>query len=120
ELQELKTRSARRIAANPNFAAVQRYIEQVKAEKEQSLVSLQLDKFLETQRAIRLETEKLDDLKAAGTDYLYRMLETPGMDPDRAQINQEWLGQLREDFYLEETIQIMLDLIEASSRAEAA
>ncbi|NLW56812.1 MAG: carboxy terminal-processing peptidase, partial [Firmicutes bacterium] len=42
ELQELKTRSARRIAANPNFAAVQRYIEQVKAEKEQSLVSLQL------------------------------------------------------------------------------
>ena len=48
------------------------------------------------------------------------MPETPGIDSDGAQINQEWLEQLREGLYLEETIQIMLDLIEASSARRAA
>ncbi len=119
-IPELRARSAQRLAANPNFTTVQRYIEQNKADQEQSRLPLQWKKFIEAQRTLRLETKKLDELKSTGTGLVYRTLETSGLDPDRAQIIQEWLEQLRTDFYLEETIWIMTDLIEAGARAEAA
>ncbi|HBK68841.1 MAG TPA: hypothetical protein DDZ91_09380, partial [Firmicutes bacterium] len=50
KLEELKNRSLQRIEANPNFTLVEKNIEQVRQQKEQSTQPLKLDEFLEKQR----------------------------------------------------------------------
>ncbi len=121
KLEELKNRSLQRIEANPNFTLVEKNIEQVRQQKEQSTQPLKLDEFLEKQRMFQLEAQKLDALKPEERGYKFRALDTTGAkETGREERTQEWLKQVGSDIYLEETIQILNDMIAAGKLAEAA
>ena len=119
-LAELRANSARRLAAHPGFALVQKNIEQVRKQRETTLQPLQLAEFIEQQRKVQLEAEELNTtpLPTIGADWNFIGRRT--QDEVYAAQEKEWLEQLQTDLYLEEAVYVLLDLVRAASQAAAA
>mgnify|MGYP000878762650 CR=1 FL=1 len=119
-LAALKTNSARRLAAHPGFASVQKNIEQVRKQQETTLQPLQLAEFIEQQQKVQLEAEKLNtaSLPPIGADWNF--IGRRAQDEVHAAREKEWLDQLRTDYYLEEAVNVLLDIVKAGRQAAAA
>ena len=120
DLAALRAQSAQRIAANPNFAAVRKNIEQVRKQQEESLQPLQLAKFLEQERKARLEAEQLNKTPELTSGLEFKLLSEQAQNKDQVELEREWLKQLETDFYLEESIWILNDLITVQGLKDAA
>ena len=118
DLAALRAQSAQRIAANPNFTAVQKNIEQVRKQQEESLQPLKLAKFLEQERKARIEAEQLNKSPELSSGLEFTLLGAAAKD--RAELEKEWLDQLRIDLYLEEAFWIVNDLFTAEELKDAA
>ncbi len=120
DLATLRANSARRLAANPFFTAVQKSVEQVRKQQEATLRPLQLAKFLEARRRLGFETEELNAGVDRTTGLEFKLLSPRENREGQAELEQEWLEQLEKDFYLEESVNVLLDMIAATSLAAAA
>ncbi|HBR28045.1 MAG TPA: tail-specific protease, partial [Firmicutes bacterium] len=98
DLATLRAQSAQRIAANLNFDTVQKNIELVCKQQEESLQPLKLAKFLERERKARLEAEQLNKTPDLSSGVEFKLLNGQAQN---AELEQEWLKQLETDFYLE-------------------
>jgi carboxyl-terminal processing protease len=120
DLATLKANSAARINANPNFTVTQKSIERVRQQQEESLQPLKLAKFLERERKVRLEAEKLNKTLELKSGLQFKLVGEAAKNKDQAELQQEWLDQLSTDFYLEEAFWIVHDLFTAQGHKEAA
>lgn len=116
DLATLRAQSAQRIAANLNFDTVQKNIELVCKQQEESLQPLKLAKFLERERKARLEAEQLNKTPDLSSGLEFKLLDGQAQN---AELEQEWLKQLETDFYLEESVNVILDLMAVAPAAAA-
>mgnify|MGYP000922289518 FL=1 len=116
DLATLRAQSAQRIAANLNFDTVQKNIELVCKQQEESLQPLKLAKFLERERKARLEAEQLNKTPDLSSGVEFKLLNGQAQN---AELEQEWLKQLETDFYLEESVNVILDLMAVAPAAAA-
>ena len=116
DLATLRAQSAQRIAANLNFDTVQKNIELVCKQQEESLQPLKLAKFLERERKARLEAEQLNKTPDLSSGVEFKLLNGQAQN---AELEQEWLKQLETDFYLEESVNVILDMMAAAPAAAA-
>ncbi|NLC52881.1 MAG: carboxy terminal-processing peptidase [Firmicutes bacterium] len=119
-LAVLAANSAQRIAAHPGFALVQKNIEQIRKQQEATLQPLQLAEFIEHERKVQLDAEKLNatPLPTIGTDWNF--VGKREQDEGHAAWEQEWLDQIQTDLYLEEAVNVLLDILSANHQAVAA
>lgn len=118
DLKKLAANSEQRIAENQGFQLVNKNIERVLAEKQSSAQSLKLETFLRQKEAEEAEKSAFEHLKAQKSKYVFTAINRKKADAgDGAegkevfQANAEWIQALSEDFYLEEAINILQDLI---------
>ena len=116
DLATLRAQSVQRIAANLNFDTVQKNIELVCKQQEESLQPLKLAKFLERERKARLEAEQLNKTPDLSSGVEFKLLNGQAQN---AELEQEWLKQLETDFYLEESVNVILDMMAAAPAAAA-
>ena len=116
DLATLRAQSVQRIAANLNFDTVQKNIELVCKQQEESLQPLKLAKFLERERKARLEAEQLNKTPDLSSGLEFKLLNGQAQN---AELEQEWLKQLETDFYLEESVNVILDMMAAAPAAAA-
>ncbi len=116
DLATLRAQSAQRIAANLNFDTVQKNIELVCKQQEESLQPLKLAEFLERERKARLEAEQLNKTPDLSSGVEFKLLNGQAQN---AELEQEWLKQLETDFYLEESVNVILDMMAAAPAAAA-
>ena len=116
DLATLRAQSVQRIAANLNFDTVQKNIELVCKQQEESLQPLKLAKFLERERKARLEAEQLNKTPDLSSGVEFKLLNGQAQN---AELEQEWLKQLETDFYLEESVNVILDLMAVAPAAAA-
>lgn len=119
-LAVLKANSAQRIAAHPGFALVQKNIEQIRKQQEETRQPLQLTEFIEQERKAQLEAERQNGtaLPTIGTDWNF--VGRRAQDEGHAAREQGWLEQLQTDLYLEEAVNVLLDILSANNQAVAA
>src|SRR5690606_34376510 len=117
-LAELQANSARRIAAHPGFALVEKNIERVRKQREATRQPLQLAAFIEQERQAQLEAEKFNATPTIGADWNF--IGRKAQDEVHAAREKEWLDQLQTDIYLEEAVHVLLDIINANRQAVAA
>jgi len=114
-METLKKNSEERIKASPQFSKVIANAMRIKEFQEETIVPLQLDQY----RAIDMEREvesnefkkafvKIDGLKSQNL-----AIDDPYIQADSSRIgrNQAWMDNMQKDIYIQETMNIMKDLV---------
>jgi carboxyl-terminal processing protease len=114
-MQTLKKNSEARIQASPQFSKVIANAMRIKEFQEETVVPLQLDQY----RAIDMAREeestdfkkafvKIDGLKPQNV-----AMDLPAIQADSSKIgrNQAWFDSMQKDIYIQETMNIMKDLV---------
>ncbi len=114
-MDKLKEKSAKRIAENNAFSTVQEKSLELKAQKNESVQSLNIDSFIKEKQEIEASNKKYEDIVAkeiAGFSIknLTSDLKSVESDSTKMKRNKEWLKGLQKDIYLYETTNILGDL----------
>lgn len=121
DLEGLRKKSAKRISQDSTFVLVEMQGKLMKEMREESQMPLQLSAF-EQELALRdqrmdkfdgLMKDTVPDLHVHNLDADQAYLQT---DSSRIARRDQWIGQIKKDIYLEESLHIMQDLIEADPR----
>ena len=121
DLEGLRKKSAERISQDSTFVLVEMQGKLMKEMREESQMPLQLSAF-EQELALRdqrmdkfdgLMKDTVPDLHVHNLDADQAYLQT---DSSRIARRDQWIGQIKKDIYLEESLHIMQDLIEADPR----
>lgn len=113
---KLMMNSKERIASNPTFQLIEENAKRIKSNSDETNFPLSFKAFDAKMDAFEAESEKYKDLYEREIEGLNISM----MDQDMAKIqidssriarNDRWIEGLQKDLYLEETIQIMYDMI---------
>lgn len=114
-LEQVKKNSAARVQKSQGFKGV---LDKAKAKKERldySMVSLNYDKYKVAQNIARPNGGRANNrtkgLIEIQVNNLPQDKETIQSDIDRKQRNEEWIGKIRTDIYVEECVFILEDLL---------
>lgn len=113
-IDKIRKRSEERVKASAQFAKVNAYALQIKANQEETVVPLQLDQYRALDKTRAAESEAFR--KAFGQIDKLKMnnlaVDIPAIQSDSSRIgrNEAWFETLKKDIYIEETLQIMKDL----------
>ena len=114
-LDELKARSASRVAESPTFGRIQDNAERVKRQRERDTYPLALSEFEELQRANRTEAEMYDDLFEdvvnPGVLNLEVDLEPILEDESKVARNDDFKQSVSKDVYIREAVEIVEDMV---------
>jgi carboxyl-terminal processing protease len=114
DISTLKTNSAKRISAISDFALVNENSERMKAQKGETLVNLNLKKYRATQKQLKEEGKKYNNIfkdKTSVTAFsLQEDLARFKGDSIKIAGAQDWVKTLGKDAYLEETVNIMQEM----------
>lgn len=115
-IDELAAASATRIKSHPSFAKVLDNAKRLKKNKDQKIYSLNIDQFVSTMDQREDEAEEYKDLfdkdvKGLKLNNLAVDLPKINSDESKQARNEEWLKNLQKDFYVEEALHIMKDMI---------
>ncbi|WP_420458293.1 carboxy terminal-processing peptidase [Neolewinella sp.] len=114
-LDELKARSASRVADSPTFGRIQENAERVKRQRDRDTYPLALTDFEELQRANRTEAEMYDDLfddvVNPGVLNLEVDLEPILEDESKVARNDDFKQSVGKDVYIREAVQIVEDMV---------
>lgn len=116
-ISDLKTKSTIRIANHADFQLIEENAMRLKENKDESIVSLNLETYREYMRVLEKESDKYSGImKDTITQLLARNmtedLKKLSMDESIAAKNEDWVGDVRRDIYLEETLHVMRDMID--------
>ena len=115
DIDNLISNSSKRIKENPEFGLILENAKRLKQNKEQSVYSLNLEKFDDFLVKREEESEKYKDLMdtelnsfeisnlLADVDYIQS-------DSSRIARNEDWLAGLQKDIYVEEVLNILNDM----------
>ena len=113
DIQKLKKQSLERVDASEGFQYIKQLEKTYQRQKEQSIISLKLSDFRKEQASNKEESGKLDSIAA-------KLPEIPVFSPDEANgfaptdsvkkaVHQEWVKQVKKDFYIREAIEVIRD-----------
>ena len=110
----VKQRSAERVNANPIFNAIKEstaWMEKLN----QKVYSLQLTKYRDEQKKIRESFKKIDEANKNLTKLQVNLLQADSLklsaDQDKLERRKQWIGNVSKDVYINETSQVVLDMI---------
>jgi len=115
-IESLKAKSEARIASNDQFSLITESAKNIMEDKDDSQYPLSLKAFSSLMAEREFESEKYKDLmsdtlKTLVIENLDVDLEYINSDESRVGRNEDWIGGLYKDIYVEETLLIMRDMI---------
>ncbi len=115
-IDEVAEASKKRIETNNKFARVLANAKRIKQYRDNATYSLNLDKFIAEMDQREADSEQFKDLY--DTDIASLKISNLEVDMDNINFdeskqarNQDWLDGMKKDFYLEEALSIMKDMI---------
>jgi carboxyl-terminal processing protease len=110
----VKKSSATRVAANPTFNAIKESSTLMEAAN-QRVYSLQLNKYREGQKSLRESFKKIEEMNKTTKVLDVKMLDLDqkklSVDNDKLERRKQWIGNLSKDIYINETCQVISDMI---------
>ena len=115
----LRTASENRVASNEVFQKVRENAKRLKAQKERTAYSLNIDTYRTNKEKNEAEAKKFDNLfdeEIVNLSVSNLAIDLPLINADSSKIgrNEEFIKSLKKDVYVEETLHIMKDLIDRS------
>ncbi len=115
-IDEVAAASKKRVDKNEKFAKVLANAKRIKKYRDNATYSLNIDKFIEEMDKREEESEQYKDLydtDIASLRITNLEVDMPNINFDESKQarNQDWLDGLKKDFYLEEALSIMKDMI---------
>jgi carboxyl-terminal processing protease len=81
----------------------------------QRVYSLQMNKYREGQKSLRESFKKIEEMNKSTKVMAVKMLELDekklSVDNDKLERRKQWIGNLSKDIYINETCQIISDMI---------
>lgn len=108
-IKKLKTKSALRVSKNPKFAKVNKAIEWFKKRKDQTVRKLNIDNYLSLRKTLREKSEELK-IEKVNKDIMVKSGKKLKNDADKERFD-EFKESLQKDPYIEETINILKDIL---------
>jgi carboxyl-terminal processing protease len=111
-VEKLKTNSEARVKANSGFGLLTDAAKRLKKQKDNTIVSLNFDKYAAEQKQYKEEAKKMDELdkEIPGIEVAALkadMAATVDSDTVRASKNKAWYKTIKKDIYLNETVSII-------------
>lgn len=115
DVSKIQRKSNLRVSNNPIFAKVDENAQRRKRESEKSNFNLQIDSFIEAREASKEEADQYKDIFDSALEFEVSTLEADqeyySADTTRQKTHDDWREDLQKDIYLEEAINVMLDLL---------
>ncbi len=113
-IEKIRTASAERIKTNEGFGILNEAAKRLKKQKDESIVSLNYDKYVAEQKKIKTDNKKLDDLDKELNSFEINALSADGTinetDTVKVTKTKEWYKTIKKDIYLNETMNIMTNI----------
>ncbi len=112
-ISQIKTNSAERIKNNPGFTILNDAAKRLKKQKDNTVVSLNFDKYVAEQKAYKEEAKKMDalDKEIEGVEVIALKADAfPESDTVKVNKNKDFYKALKKDIYLNETVSIMNEM----------
>jgi len=112
-VDKLKAASGERVKANSGFALLNDAAKRMKKQKDETVVSLNFDKFMIEQKKYKEEVKKLEGLDKEIEGMDVQTLKTdiiPESDTVKISKNKEWYKSIKKDIYLNETMNIITEM----------
>ncbi len=121
KLGEVRDRSETRTKMDPAFQAIDQYAKDLRAERDETEVSLNLESFTRDQKERNAESKKFKDLFTTVEDLKadnlrLDKLQMENADEGKMKRNQDFIDRARKDVHLYETVLILNDLIKTDVR----
>lgn len=114
DLKNLQSNSNGRVSNNPAFNLIKTNTEWL-AKQNDKVYSLKLDKFREEKKAINATVKQLETLNKLPKELTVSALTGEdnkfGSDTDKNERFKNWLKGLRNDLYLDETVNVLNDMV---------
>jgi carboxyl-terminal processing protease len=112
--QKIKKKSLERIEKDKEFVLVNEEAKELKAKKDGSKYSLNLEKYMAEAKQYKEETKKYDEFKKNIKDFNVSLMnvDRERLSADTIKLNREkkWIDNLKKDFYLHEAGNVINDL----------
>lgn len=112
-ISQLKNNSSERVKNNPGFAILNDAAKRLKKQKDNTVVSLNFDKYVAEQKAYKEEAKKMDalDKEIEGVEVIALKADAfPESDTVKVNKNKDFYKALKKDIYLNETVAIMNEM----------
>jgi carboxyl-terminal processing protease len=113
-LSKLKSNSENRLKNNPGFELLNEAAKRFKKQKDDTMASLNFDKYIAEQKIYKAETKKMESLdkEIPGIEVLALKSDAAAIASDtiKARKASDWYKSIKKDIYLSETIAIMDDM----------
>jgi carboxyl-terminal processing protease len=113
DLKTMKKNSGNRTASNKAFQFIKQLEERYQKQKDESLISLNLDTYRKEAKKNNDDSEQLDALAKELPELNVRSLdiETDNLEKDsvKVAVHEEWVKQVKKDFYIREAIEVIKD-----------
>ncbi len=121
KLGEVRDRSEARTKLDPAFQAIDAYAKELRAERDETEVSLKLEDFASAQKQRNAESKKFKELFTTVEDLSadnlrLDKLQMESADEGKMKRNQDFIDRARKDVHLYETVLILNDLIKTDVR----
>lgn len=114
DIDGIRKKSENRRSKNPRFGLVDEEAKKLKEQQDNSLVSLNLNKYRDDRKKLNAELKKYDDAEKEISEMSLSNPKTdlPDINSDTVKItkNKDWLKRLKKDIYLYEAISIAGDM----------
>ncbi|WP_336514036.1 carboxy terminal-processing peptidase [Pollutibacter soli] len=118
DLNGIRSSSMDRIKASPTFGAINESLAWLEKNNDREY-SLNINKFREEQKKVRAVSKKLDELTKQQKELPVSLLPEDekylSADNDKLERRKQWLKSLTKDIYLNETVNVMNDMIKQTS-----
>lgn len=112
-ISQLKNNSSERVKNNPGFTILNDAAKRLKKQKDNTVVSLNFDKYVAEQKAYKEEAKKMDalDKEIEGVEVIALKADAfPESDTVKVNKNKDFYKALKKDIYLNETVAIMNEM----------
>lgn len=111
---KLKKLSAERVKKSKEFNLIEQEAKEVKAKKDDSKYSLNLEKFIAEAKKYKEENKKYDelknDLKGVNVELLATDVQRLSVDTNKLSREKKWALNLKKDIYLQEATNVISDM----------
>lgn len=112
-ISQIKNNSAERVKNNPGFGILNDAAKRLKKQKDNTVVSLNFDKYVAEQKAYKEEAKKMEalDKEIEGVEVIALKADAfPESDTVKVNKNKDFYKALKKDIYLNETVSIMNEM----------
>ncbi|MBL7883569.1 MAG: carboxy terminal-processing peptidase, partial [Bacteroidia bacterium] len=114
EIEKLKTNSNARVKSSNGFGILNDAAKRLKKQKDETIVSLNYDKYMAEQKKFKEESKKIEELEKEieGFDIYALKADAPITEGDTVKIakTKDWYKNIKKDIYLNETLHIINDI----------